>query len=169
MKWIFERIAEIFASRGSSYTSAPTALDYDQMIVLDAEDLAEAGVRDAYEKIKPTLSQYIGSPTDIVERIDNETPSYRVSAAGQTYDIYSPEIHQDTGESWGRATVALFDIVNNQLGNSTVKFYAINGGNDLGGMFLTAEDVEAAKSALKQKTDWPYLPVFEHPWYGQKH
>lgn len=169
MKWIFMQIAELFASRGSSHTSASPALDYDQMIFLDAEDLAETGILEAYEKIRPALKQYIEKPEDIVEDIDNDTPSYRVSAAGQTYDIYGPDLDDGAGESWGRATVALFDIVNNQLGNSTVKFYAINGGNDLGGMFLTAEDFEAAKSALKRKTDWPYIPILEHPGYGQKH
>jgi hypothetical protein len=43
------------------------------------------------------------------------------------------------------ATYALFSIVNTQLAGSPCRFYAINGGNELGGMFLTPEQCEAAK------------------------
>jgi hypothetical protein len=72
-------------------------------------------------------------------------------------------------ESWGKATYALFSIVNAQLAGSPYRFYAINGGNDLGGMFLTLEEYEAAKRSLKRKSDWPYLPTDEPPDYGQPH
>ena len=169
MKWIFTWIAVFFASNNSAVADAPSPLDYEQMIILDAEDLAETGVRAAYERIKPALSKYVEDPRDIIEHINNDIPSYSVSAAGRTYDIYGPDLQQGAGESWGRATVALFGIVNDQLFNSSVRFYAINGGNDLGGMFLTPEDVEAANRALEQKTDWPYLPILNHPYYGQNH
>jgi hypothetical protein len=83
--------------------------------------------------------------------------------------IYSPELPEGEGQSWGRATHALFAIVNNQLAKSEYGFYAINGGNDLGGMFLTPSECEEARQPLPRKGDWPYLPTDEHPWYGECH
>lgn len=83
--------------------------------------------------------------------------------------VYAPELDDSEGRSWGRATWTLFAIVNSQLENSSVRLYAINGGNDLGGMFLTASQAGRAKASLKNKTDWPYLPTDRHPWYGQHH
>jgi hypothetical protein len=65
--------------------------------------------------------------------------------------------------------VALFSIVNAQLKNSTHRFYAINGGNDLFGMFLTPAEATAAQKSLPNKSDWPYLPKDEDEWYGQYH
>jgi hypothetical protein len=72
-------------------------------------------------------------------------------------------------ESWGRATFILFSLVNQQLSDAEVSFYAINGGNDLGGMFLTEAQVEKARRSLPLKSDWPYLPTNEAPHYGQFH
>jgi hypothetical protein len=34
-------------------------LDYDKMILLDAEDLAEAGILEAYEELLPELQNYV--------------------------------------------------------------------------------------------------------------
>jgi hypothetical protein len=141
-------------------------LNYDELIILDAEDLAEAGIKWAYEELRPTLRKYVGSSAELRELIDNENPSYSVSCLGKEYFIYGGD---DQEESWGRATFALFDIVNRQLAHTRHRFFAINGGNDLGGMFLTLEQAEAARKSLPRKADWPYLPVIEAPWYGQKH
>jgi hypothetical protein len=62
-----------------------------------------------------------------------------------------------------------FKIINDQLAKSEYRLYAINGGNDLGGMFLTQPECEAARKSLPRKDDWPYLLTLEHPWYGQLH
>jgi hypothetical protein len=83
--------------------------------------------------------------------------------------IYSPAMPEKEGWSWGRATHALFKIINDQLTNSDYRFYAINGGNELGGMFLTHGECEEARKSLRRKEDWPYLPTLEDPWYGQLH
>jgi hypothetical protein len=64
------------ACNGEKSLSNP--LDYDQLIHLDAENLAEAGVREAYDALLPELSQYVQAPTQIAESIDNATPSYSV-------------------------------------------------------------------------------------------
>ena len=81
----------------------------------------------------------------------------------RTPSIYAPE-NEDA--SWPNATYALFSIVNAQLTGSPYRFYAINGGNDLGGMFLTSEQYEGAKRSLERKSDWPYLPSDQPPLYG---
>jgi hypothetical protein len=65
--------------------------------------------------------------------------------------------------------VAFFTIVNDQLARSHYRFYAINGGNDLFGVFLTPTLAEAAQKTLPNKSDWPYLPKDEPPWFGQYH
>jgi hypothetical protein len=54
-----------FLGLGGNAASATRApLDYDQMVFLDAEDLAEAGIKEA---------------------------TYNVSCSGVSYDIYSPD------------------------------------------------------------------------------
>jgi len=144
-------------------------LDYNRMLRLDAEDLAEGGIRRAYQPVREILSQYLTEPAEIQEVVDDDKPSYSVRCREQEYVIYSPALPDDEGQSWGRATHAFFRIVNDQLVRSEYRLYAINGGNDLGGMFLTQGECEAARKSLPRKEDWPYLPTSEHPWYGQWH
>ena len=144
-------------------------LDYDQLILLDAEDLAEAGIREAYESLLPELGKYVPQPAPIEELIDNDAPRYAVKCGTKEFVIYEPGLEEEESNSWGRATVAFFTIVNDQLTNSEYRFYAINGGNDLGGMFLTQAQAQSAQKALPNKTDWPYLPKDEQTWYGQYH
>ena len=141
-------------------------LNYDELIPLDAEALAETGVKAAYEELLPRLKKYVASPAAVSERYDNEAPSYSVACLGTQYPIYAQD---DGDDSWGRATFAFFDIVNRQLAKTPYRFFAINGGNDLGGMFLTPAQAEAAKKSLPRKQDWPYLPNASKPWYGQYH
>jgi hypothetical protein len=144
-------------------------LNYDDAILLDAEALAEGGIAEGYESLLPKLRQLIKNPSVIEEDRDDDTPSYSVSCGGSEFEIYSPDLDEQEGNSWGRATVALFAIVNEQLKNATHRLYAINGGNDLFGMFLTPTDAAAAQKSLPNKRDWPYLPKDDGPWYGQYH
>jgi hypothetical protein len=144
-------------------------LNYDEVIHLDAEDLAETGIGDAYESLLPKLRQFVERPAAIKEVFDNDLPRYLVRYREKEYVIYSPNAKESEENSWGNATYALFDIINDQLAQTSYRFYAINGGNDLGGMFLTPAQSEAARRSLPNKAHWPYLPVLEHPWYGQYH
>ena len=169
MKIFITIIMLLFGLSTSSTSVGNTVLDYRKMIILDAEDLAETGIKDAYEKLKPLLRSYVTKPAEIVETFNSDLPSYSVICEGVTYEIYSPTIAKKEGESWGRATAALFTIINAQLKSSPGKFYAINSGNDLGGMFLTQKQALAAKKHLIRKTDWPYLPTMTYPRYGQYH
>jgi hypothetical protein len=43
------------------------------------------------------------------------------------------------------------------------------GGNDLAGIFMSTAQAEKARRALRRKTDWPYLPTPEPPWFGCPH
>ncbi|MBK9177512.1 MAG: hypothetical protein IPM46_14510 [Flavobacteriales bacterium] len=144
-------------------------LDYDQMIILDAESLGEAGIGEAYQVLLPKLREFVKDPAKVEELEDPDPPSYSVRSQGVEYVVYAPELPEEGGQSWGRATYAFFRIVNQQLEHSSIRFYAINGGNDLGGMFLTESESAAARLSLPNKTDWPYLPTNEAPWFGQYH
>lgn len=139
-------------------------LDYDRAFSLDAEDLAEQGLKQGYESLLPELRRYCAEPWQVEEQFDGDA-TYCVSADGREYRIQEPAV--GTVETWARATFALFDIVNRQLSHVEQRLYAINGGNDLFGMFLTPRQVEEARRALPRKSDWPYLPTQEPPWYGE--
>src|SRR5688572_31922955 len=136
------------------------------MIMLDAEDLAEGGIKAAYDALLPKLRQYVPEPWEVVERVDEDAPRYAVTAGRKEYVVYEPGTEE---ESWGSAAAIFFAIVNGQLENSDHRLYAINGGNDLGGLFLTPKDVEEAKLSLTNPTDWPYLQEKLLAWYGQFH
>src|SRR5690348_8599382 len=120
----------------STKTEKPMSdiLNYDQLILLDAENLAEAGIRQAYDSLLPELQKYVPQPAPIEEVLDNEVGRYAVRSGNKEFVICAPELEDGGGESWGRAAVALFTVVNDQLAHSQYRLYAINGGNDLGGM-----------------------------------
>jgi hypothetical protein len=142
--------------------------DYSKMIHLDAESLAEQGILDAYQNLLPTLRMYVKTVDDITEIMDPDAPRYAVRHRDVEYVIHGPEIEDEGGRSWGNATYALFSIVNAQLSGMPCRFYAINGGNDLAGMFLTPEQWDAAKRTLEARSDWPYLPTADYPFFGQE-
>ncbi len=147
----------------------PYQVDYDQMISLDAEALAEEGIQEAYLEIVPKLRENGIEPDSIEEMADHEAPSYSVKHRGVVYPVYDAGLGESEDQSWGRATYILFHIVNLQLDKSEKKFYAFYGGNDLGGMFLSRAEFDAARRELPKKIDWPYLPTLKDEWYGQPH
>jgi hypothetical protein len=150
-------------------TDEPNALNYDELIIPDAEDLAEQGIGRAYEKLGKDLRAHGVEPAPIEELIDTSTPDYRLRFRGVEFVIHSPRVAGSEENSWGLATYAFFSIVNQQLPENGPRFYAINGGNDLSGMFLSPDVVARARAALKERKDWPYLPTKEAPWFGQEH
>ena len=166
MKKLFA-IATALMSFGASHPSQQSKLDYDQLIHLDAEALAEGGIKEAYAKVLPALRKHVKSPAAIEEINDPGTPRYMVVSNGVQYEIYGPGVSEK--HSWGNATFALFSVVNRQLHSSNYRFYAVNRGNDLGGMFLTESQVKAAVASINRKSDWPYIPTKDHPWFGQHH
>ncbi len=141
-------------------------LNYDEMHLLDAEDLGEGGIAEAYEELMPEFIKLVKDPAPIEEDKDGENTVYSVTSQGRTFPIYSPDLEDDEGQNWGRAAHALFTIVNMQLEDQETKLYAVNGGNELGGFFLTLSQYEDAKTTNSEKSDWPYLVKLEHPSYG---
>lgn len=144
-------------------------LDYENLILLDAEDLAEQGIAEAYQRLLPDLTKYVAHPADVAEILDEDVPSYKIRYGGQEYLIYSSQVPVTESESWGRATYFFFHIINQQLTGTGIQLYAIDSGNELGALFLTPEEAKEAQSALPYKTDWPYIPTLDDTWYGQFH
>ena len=142
-------------------------IDYDLALHLDAEDLAEQGILSAYQQVAPRLTEYGITAGTVTENDDSLANLYSVDFDGRRYAVYGPNVAVE--DAWGLATHALFDIVNRQLAPTGVRFHAINGGNDLFGIFMTPEQAERARQALPHKSDWPYLPVSEPPWFGMYH
>lgn len=140
------------------------SLDYEQVVHLDAEDLAEQGIKAAYEDLLPQLQHYTEVPIEVTEEVDSDAGSYAVLAAGKRHEIWGPTI--DSNDGWARATVAFFEIVNANLGQSSRRLYALYGGNDLSGAFLTSEQYSMARQAIKNPSYFPYMPVMEPPHYG---
>ena len=144
-------------------------LDYDDLIFLDAEDLAEGGIKMTYDSLVPKLREFVAHPAPVEEIVEESPLRYAVRYRDRQFGIYGPDLDDGDGRSWGRATHAFFTIVNDQLRDATHRLFVINGGNDLSAMFLTVAESEAARQSLPRKTDWPYLPEDNHPWYGQYH
>jgi hypothetical protein len=142
----------------------PDPLDYDQMISLDAEDLAQGGIPAAYDRLLPMIKAFNSDPIAKVECLHEPDGSQCVVAGDRKYTVWSA--NAERFEGWVRGPIALFDIVNRNLAHTEVKFYAFYGGNDLSGMFLTEQQVTLARAALKKRADWPYLLVDEPPHYG---
>ncbi len=92
-------------------------LNYDNMLFLDAEDLAEVGIKKAYDSLADDLGRQISAPVEVREVVDNDAPSYLVRCGDQEYLICSPEAPNDKGQGWERAAYAFFKIVNDQLTN----------------------------------------------------
>jgi hypothetical protein len=144
--------------------SSENPIDYEQVVLLDGEELAEQGIRAAYIELRPTLLRYAETPIEISEELDANTGSYAVVANGVRHEIWGPTLNPEEG--WPRAEVTFFSIVNANLEQSAFKFYALNGGNDLCGVFLTREQYALARKGIKKPSDWPYMPTMEPPHYG---
>ncbi len=166
---LFTFLRWIVISLALAGRSEAQALDYDRALHLDAERLAETGIDKAYAKVLLELRRHEVQPAIVQEVIDPDAPRYAVRAFNREFVIYSPELPNDEYQSWGAATYTFFKIINDQLSNTDVRFYALNNGNDLFGIFLTLEQAEAARRSLSKRTDWPYLPDAQGPWYGQYH
>lgn len=157
MKKLFAVLGGLMAAPAAASDSP---LNYDDMIILDAEELAEGGIKKAYDDLLPRLKQFVPAPISIDEQLGADGQLYIVSFAGARYEVYSPE---SADKSWENATSIFFAAVNSQLNGKEYRFYAINGGNDLGGMFLTEAQYRNATKQLQKKSDWPYIPPLPQP------
>jgi len=53
-------------------------LNYANLILLDAENLSELGIKEAYKEIIPLLEKYIENTIQIIEKIDSDTMHYSI-------------------------------------------------------------------------------------------
>ena len=153
--------------RAASGGNAPRELDYRHLVHLDAEKLAKEGIGRAYEQLLPRLRAFVSRPLEVADLFADQTLGSYASRSGDSRQITSAA--EDEAESWGRATYALFQCVNAQLADAPVRLYAVKGGNDLGGLFLTPAHAESARKAIRKREEWPYLPEPQGPWYGRFH
>ncbi len=142
----------------------------ERLIILDAETLAEGGILDALERLRPHL-ELRGAVISSLSEVQNDGETYIVEVNGARYDVYSPaELAGDPYLSWGLASETLFRIVNNLLADtSDDRFFALNGGNDLSGFFLPPAVVPHFAAAGTSKRDLPYFPTRQPPWFGMGH
>jgi hypothetical protein len=147
--------------------NAADAVDYDRVIHLDAENLAEEGIAEAYERLMPRLRDLGVDPVEIQERSDPDVPSYVVVFRNRTYEIWDSDV--DEVAAWGKAAAALFEIVNSQLADTPYRFYALNHGNDLSGIFLKETEYSRAVTRTPRTIDRPFIPDSTPPWFGQPH
>ncbi len=131
-------------------------------VSLDAEDLAEGGIAQTLNDMTPLLASLGVNPPKI-ETIEEDGYTYRLRIGSKTYDVYTPENHQD---SWALAFIATVQIVNDLLPEGQT-FYAFYGGHDGYGIIMPPETKPFFD--ILPKRDRPYIPVNVPPWYGQPH
>ena len=166
---MIRRLLNFLRPKPDNTGNGRTVIDYEKVELLDAEDLAELGIGQAYLGLSQKLRDFGVDPEAIEEVIDVDGGCYSVRCGEKLYEICGGKDEEWEKDSWGRASYVLFNIVNSQLMNSEVKFYALNGGNDLAGVFLTTTQFNEARDNLRDKNSWPYLPVEEGPWFGMPH
>jgi hypothetical protein len=159
---MFESFKHLFA-HGDGDAPADAPFGEDDVVLLDAEELAEGGILEAYEQLHPQLRQYEAIEIDIAEEIDDDGSAYTVFADGKRYDIHGEGATED---AWVLATIAFFEIVNAALAQASHRFYALYGGNDLAGVFLTAQQYEAAWNSIAQPAHRPWIPLHRAPDFG---
>jgi hypothetical protein len=160
---MFESFKHFFVHDDGFDSAVAAPFDDDDVVLLDAQDLAEGGILEAYEQLHPQLRQHEAAEIDLAEEFDEEAAMYSVLADDKRYDIRG---NGAEGDPWVLATIAFFEIVNAGLAQATHRFYALYGGKDLAGIFLTDEQFDAARRSIARHSDWPWTPVNRAPDYG---
>ena len=109
----------------------------------DSEDLAEGGVKEFLESIRPFLERQ-GVSIEEVEEDFSVSGVYSVSVNGEEFTMYTEE-ELETEEIWELTTRRALSIVNTLLkrAGSNERLYFLYGGNDTRAVFLTPEMYEA--------------------------
>jgi hypothetical protein len=142
----------------------------------DAEDLAEGGVGEFIRKLESFLTRQGVTALEIEDEVNDK--NYSVHVNGVSHLIYDEaEYDRDSngeqpGLIWGLAMARGFRIVDGLLerSGSSERLYAVNGGNDLVGMFLTPEmhRIILAQPGV-ELPQAPYAPTEEYEWFGAPH
>ncbi len=136
----------------------------------DAEDLAEGGVGDFLESLRPLLERRGVRIGAVEDRVSDDGMRYEVVVDGRTYPIY--DLGADTGDvdtasTWGLAWVRAFELLNELLerAGSQERAYAVE---EWIVWFLTPDQFEALRAAIPEPRARPHTPRDEPPWYGQE-
>jgi hypothetical protein len=137
------------------------------MFASDSEDLAEGGVGEFLRELRPLLSARGVTLGEIEDRF-NDDGNYSVRVGDAIHTIHDATAGERDEESWGRAWVRAFRIVNGLLdaAGSPERAYTMPEENV---WFLTPDQFEAIRSAIPEPRDRPYEPVDDPPWYGAGH
>ncbi len=140
----------------------------------DAEHLTEGGVGDFLRRLEPFLKGQGISLNQVEDDVSEE--GYSVTVNGGRYKIYNTDEIQRSerqpGLLWGLSSARAFATVNRLLegAGAEERLYAVNGGNDLFGFFLTPVLREAiCRYPTVKPGGKPYLPTEEYPWFGEEH
>lgn len=150
--------------------------DSHRFFTADAEDLAEGGIGRFILEVEPFLAAQGVALPKIEE--DFTSTGYTVRVGEAIREIYShSELERDAdgqqlGLIWGLSAARGFRIINELLAaaGSPERIYAVNGGNDLFGFFLTPELFDIITNHPDASPQGgPYSPTEEYPWFGQPH
>lgn len=158
-------LAGLFGSTvASGQQSAADPIPYEEVVSLDAERLAEGGMIEVYDEIEPVIVSHGGRPDTLQAHNDAKTDRYSIAHRGITYPVSGGDI--SVAQGWGNAAAVFFEIVNRQMEGSEYRFYALNHGNDLQGVFLTDKQYAAARAFHRRGADTPFRPTREAPMFG---
>ncbi len=160
MKYLFKLGVLAALCGGCLDTTADTSkFDYERLIHLDAELLCELGIEDAYLSVSKKLNEWV--VPEGIKKVETNTDDYIVEIGGERYPIYIHAQQPTVTDCWENATNVFFHIVNKQLANANVKFFAFYFGNDLHGGFLNENDLNLLKTEnSNNEYEWPYLPLY---------
>ena len=82
-------VVSICSSFSTDSDRVQMRLNYNELIHLDAEDLAETGIRKAYEELLPRLRKYVANPERVTEIDNPDAPRYSVRCGEKEYLIYA--------------------------------------------------------------------------------
>ena len=133
----------------------------------DAEDLAEGGIGEFLEALRPHLAER-GVELPQVDD-DFREDGYDVRIGDEVHSIYGADaVEGDMARGWGISWVRAFEIVNGLLerAGARERAYTVP---EWEVWFLTPEQFDAIRAEIDEPRDRPYTPVDEPPWYGADH
>lgn len=82
------RPADSERSAGDSFMHSSEFPPLSRLVHLDAEALAEGGIRDAYVRLKPELAKHIAQPADLEQILPNDGTRYSILCLGREHVVW---------------------------------------------------------------------------------